>query len=341
MQRITHFDHRRKSAQKRLHKKSVEFGVPQLTKARSAPIANCTPPGCNVWPDFLPLENHYEATCGVIRDVAPLESAIQQLKLELAAKNSELQLSEKARQKAVRALQTRGAFVANLSHELRTPLNAILGFSEVISRELFGPLGNERYREYGEIIHKSGSHLLNLINDVLDIAKLDAGKLEMHFDVLDLSQIVLECVQVVEPLARRAQVEIHVELADNARTVEADDKRLRQMLLNLLSNAIKFTRFGGKVSVFSCLQDDRINIAVADTGIGIAASDLSRVLEPFAQVDSDLGRKHVGTGLGLPLVKKLAELHRGHLTIESVVGVGSTVTLAIPLRRDVKTNLSH
>ena len=261
---------------------------------------------------------------------ADLRLIADQLRRELKAKNQALDASEAARVKAVRALQSRGAFVANMSHELRTPLNAILGFSEMFTHEIFGPLGHDRYREYAEIIHKSGSHLLNLINDVLDIAKLDAGKLEMHFERLELSKVIVECVQVIEPLASKARVEIRVNLDGERKYLEADDKRLRQILLNLLSNAVKFTRPGGQVRVSATQQVDHIALSVSDTGIGISKGDLSKVLEPFAQVDSELGRKHIGTGLGLPLVKKLAELHRGTLMIESSAGVGTTVTIALP-----------
>jgi two-component system cell cycle sensor histidine kinase PleC len=238
--------------------------------------------------------------------------------------------AEAARDQALAIAEARGAFVAATSHELRTPLNAILGFSEVLRNEMFGPLANDRYKEYAGIIHESGSRLLGLINDILDMAKLDAGKLEMHFGSVEVLKVIVDCVRGVEPLATRSEVGISVMVFDGIRQLKADDQRLHQMVLNLLSNAVKFTPAGGEVCVSVFRRGDATAIAVSDTGVGISDDDIPRVLEPFAQVDGGRGQRHAGTGLGLPLTKELAERHGGSLCVESAVGVGTTMTLVLP-----------
>ena len=247
----------------------------------------------------------------------------------IAQLQERLREAEAARDTALAIAEARGAFVAATSHELRTPLNAIIGFSEVLKTEMFGPLGNDRYREYAGIIHESGGRLLGLINDILDMAKLDAGKLEMRFGSVEVLKVIVDCVRGVEPLAKQSHVGISVAVFDRIDRLRADDQRLHQMVLNLLSNAVKFTPEGGEVAVSVFRRDDGIAIAVSDNGIGIKDDDIPKVLEPFAQVDSG-GQRHAGTGLGLPLTKELAERHGGSLSIESAVGVGTTMTLVLP-----------
>jgi two-component system cell cycle sensor histidine kinase PleC len=274
-------------------------------------------------------------------ELARLERQIERQRIALAA-------AETARAAAEDAAQSRVAFLAAMTHELRTPLNAILGFSEVLQHEMFGPLGNDRYREYAGIIHKSGSHLLSIVNDVLDMAKVEAGKLELYLEPVDLCRIVIDCVRSVEPMVARSRVCVRVDLHDRIGFVQADEKRLRQMLLNLLSNAIKFTHAQGEVgiSVFRC--GNFIAIAVSDTGIGMKNGDIEKALEPYGQLDNALVRRHekalepygqldnalvrrhTGTGLGLPLTNQLAMLHGGALRIESAPGAGTTVTIFIP-----------
>jgi len=264
-----------------------------------------------------------------------------QLRLRIEEQASALEAAELARQEALSKAHARGAFIAATSHELRTPLNAIIGFSEVLQREMFGPLGNERYLQYANIIHDSGARLLELINDILDISKLDAGKLELQLEQVEILGTIVACVRTVEPLAAKSQLGIRVIVHDGIDWLDADSKRLHQMLLNLLSNAIKFTEPGGEVCVVASRRSDRILISVSDTGIGVAENDIPKILEPFGQVDSKLAKNHTGTGLGLPLTKELAELHGGALQIESMPGLGTTVTIELPSTRFCRKEIAR
>jgi signal transduction histidine kinase len=248
---------------------------------------------------------------------------IDDLKAELAA-------AGQARRDAVTIARTRKDFLTSTSHELRTPLNAILGFSEMLAREMFGPLPNERYRQYARIIHDSGTHVLSLVNDLLDLSKLDAGKLELCVEPVEILKIIIDCVRCVEAQSTRDHIGIVVHVDDGVDRIYGDDRRLHQMLLNLLSNALKFTPVGGEIAIDVFRRGPDIAISVSDTGIGIRAEDIPKVLEPFGQVESALSHKHQGTGLGLPLTKELAELHGGSLTMESNVDVGTTVTITLP-----------
>lgn len=248
----------------------------------------------------------------------------------IAAQHEALVAARAAQREAEAAADARGSFLAKVSHELRTPLNAILGFSEVLKTEMFGPLNNERYKEYSQIIHDSGAHLLGLINDVLDMSKLEAGKLEIEFAPVDICKVIIDCVRGVEPQAKSAHVGISVVLHNGVGWLQGDARRLRQMLLNLLSNAIKFTPAGGEVRICAFKSENAVSVSVSDTGIGIKEADIPKVLEPFRQIDSELARQHQGTGLGLPLTKELAELHGGSLTLESMVDIGTTATIVLP-----------
>jgi signal transduction histidine kinase len=258
------------------------------------------------------------------------------LRRTIDEKEAALAASDAARRVAEDALSAKGMFVASTSHELRTPLNAILGFSEILKTEAFGPIANDRYREYAEIIHTSAGHLLSLINDLLDMAKIDAGKFEVHIETIDVFKVIIDCMRGIEPQAKRAHVGISVALHDGVDRIHGDDKRLHQMLLNLLSNAIKFTPEGGDVSVSAFRRGDSTGISVSDTGIGIKPEDLLKVLEPYRQVDSAHGRRSIGTGLGLPLTKELAELQGGSFAIESTEDVGTTVTVLFPQQSDAE-----
>jgi signal transduction histidine kinase len=225
---------------------------------------------------------------------------------------------------------SKSQFLASMSHELRTPLNAIIGFSEILKDEILGPIGSERYRDYATSIHKSGSYLLGLVNELLDFSKLDAGKLELIDEALDVGKIVGDCIHLLEPQAHKAKVDLRAAPMAKRYLLKADERRLRQILLNLLSNAVKFTPAGGEVTVSAAPNGQGFAISVADNGIGIAPEDIPRALERFGQIDSALSRKHEGTGLGLPLAKHLAELHGAEFAIESEVGVGTTVTVTFP-----------
>jgi len=242
----------------------------------------------------------------------------------------ELELAHQAKQEAQNLARSRKDVLAAVSHELRTPLNAILGFSEMITKEMAGPLENERYLEYAQIIHSSGVHVLSMVNDLLDLSKLDAGKLELHVEPVEILKVIIECVRLVGAQATRDHIGISVHVFDGVDRLCGDSKRLRQMLLNLLSNALKFTPVGGEITIDVFRRGESVAISVSDNGIGIKAEDIPKVMEPFGQVESELSQKHLGTGLGLPLTKELAELHGGSLTMESNVDVGTTVTIILP-----------
>jgi signal transduction histidine kinase len=239
----------------------------------------------------------------------------------------------KALAAAAQGSQAKSQFLAAMSHELRTPLNAVIGYSELMGLEPYGPLGDARYLEYMRDIHASGSHLLSLINDVLDLARLDASRATLDEEGIDLGVLIDEALRSVAPQAGEGELKLSRSLPDGALQVLADRRRLKQVLLNLLSNAVKFTPSGGRVSVSVTEGAGGLAIAVADTGIGIEAADIPTALERFGQIDSRLSRKYEGTGLGLPLAKQLVELHGGKLTIESELGVGTTVTVHLPQER--------
>ena len=236
---------------------------------------------------------------------------------------------------AATARKAMSDFLAMMSHELRTPLNAIIGFSDVLQREQFGPLGRTRYVEYARDIHGAGNHLLSVISDILDLSKVEAGRLELQTQPLEVAPVVAACVRLMIERAQNAALSIGVEVAEELPAVVADELRLKQMLLNLLSNAIKFTLPGGSVRVTAALRDDgALAIRVIDTGIGIAADDIPKALTIFGQVGSPTTRKpQEGTGLGLPLVKALTELHGGRFTLDSAVGAGTTATMLFPPER--------
>jgi signal transduction histidine kinase len=219
-----------------------------------------------------------------------------------------------------------------MSHELRTPLNAVIGFSEIQRREIFGPLGDPRYREYADDIHASGSHLLDLITTILDLSKAEARKLELERVWLDALPVTEAVLRLVRATAEAKRIHLAVEAPAAPPRAFADERALKQILLNLLSNAVKFTPEGGAVTVrLDASADGSLEIVVADTGIGIAAADLPRLMQPFEQATNAYTRKNGGTGLGLPLVDSLVRLHGGELRIESAVGRGTVVTVRLPV----------
>ncbi len=251
--------------------------------------------------------------------------------LKKLAENSDL-----ARQEAQAANQAKSEFLAMMSHELRTPLNAVLGFSEIIATEAFGPMGVKKYGEYARDIFESGQHLLELINDILDLSKVESGKDEIFNEEIPVSELLAQLAPLVTGRAEHGKVRIEYECPDELPALRADRRKLKQALVNLLTNAIKFTPEGGKVSVsVDCSPEGGHLFRIVDTGIGISQKDIPTALSPFRQVENALNRKIEGTGLGLPLSKALIELHGGSLKMESTLGVGTTVTLRFPPERVV------
>jgi signal transduction histidine kinase len=222
-------------------------------------------------------------------------------------------------------------FLAKISHEIRTPLNAIIGFSEVMMQERFGPIGNERYGRYVEDIHTSGGHLIALLNDLLDLSKIEAGKLELHFTDVDLNELTQQSVELMQPQASRERIIIRTSLGSMLPAVTADPRSVRQILLNLISNSIKFTGVGGQVIVSTARGNDSdVVLRVRHTGIGMSEQDVAAVLEPFRQIASAAQWGSGGTGLGLPLTKALAEANRASFKISSAVNDGTLVEVAFP-----------
>jgi signal transduction histidine kinase len=213
---------------------------------------------------------------------------------------------------------------------LRTPLNAIIGFSEIISNQLFGKLGNERYLDYSQDILRSGRHLLAVINDVLDLSKSEAGKLVLAAREIDMREIVDDCVAMVREQCISAGLTLTVSGMDMALPMVADEAKLRQIFLNLLSNAVKFTEKGGSISLSAVSGAGQVEVTVADTGIGMDPDDVKIAFQPFGQVDNRLERRYEGTGLGLPLTKALVDLHKGRIAVDSARGRGTRVTVSFP-----------
>jgi len=239
-----------------------------------------------------------------------------------------------ARDAAEAGNRAKSAFLANMSHELRTPLNAIIGFSEIMRRQALGPLGNDRYAEYISDIFDSGVHLLDIVNNILDLSKVEAGRMELFEDVVSVDAVVRAAIKQVAPRAEQGGIKVHVAIDNRARNVRTDEIRLRQILINLLSNAVKFTPANGEVevSVRQTANGD-IAFAVRDTGIGMSPEDIPRIMQPFLQLDDRLNRQYEGTGLGVPLALAMAKLHGGSLAYDSQPGHGTKATLTLPAER--------
>jgi signal transduction histidine kinase len=241
------------------------------------------------------------------------------------------EIQEKSRQLEV-ANKHKSEFLANMSHELRTPLNAIIGFSEVLMDRMFGAV-NEKQADYLKDIHESGRHLLSLINDILDLSKIEAGRMELELSSFDLPSALSNAMTLVRERAQRHGIRLGLEVDARLGEFQGDERKVKQILLNLLSNAVKFTPDGGRIEVSAKLDTTQVEVAVRDTGIGIAPEDQQAVFEEFKQVGRDYTRKAEGTGLGLALTKRFVELHGGAIRLESSPGKGSTFTFTLPVRQ--------
>ena len=237
---------------------------------------------------------------------------------------------EESRLEAERANRAKGQFLANMSHELRTPLNAIIGFSDMLRQDMPGPVDPERRREYARLIHASGEHLLEVVNSILDMSKIEAGRLELSPERFELAPVVEASIDMLSQQAAQRGLTIVRAIQDDLPDIVADRRACRQILLNLISNAVKFTAEGGRVTVAARLERTSFVIEVSDNGIGISAADLKRIGTPFMQADASYGRRYEGTGLGLSVVKGLVALHGGTLAVASVLGSGTTVTVRLP-----------
>ncbi len=266
----------------------------------------------------IPYEERHDEIGSLARSLRVFKgNALDKLHLQIAKEGAEA------------ANRTKSLFLAKMSHELRTPLNAIIGFSEIIKNQMFGA-GDYRYRDYSGDIFKSGVHLLEVINNILDISRMEAGQMEMHEETVNLRKVVEDCFRFVALQAEESGLQLSASFPDNLPLVRADERRLAQILLNLLSNAVKFTPKGGKIRVTVFRRQGELAIAVSDSGIGMAPEEIPKALTAFVQIDNAFSRQYNGTGLGLAISKGLAELHGGRLAIESTPGCGTTVALLLP-----------
>jgi signal transduction histidine kinase len=244
-------------------------------------------------------------------------------------------------QEAEDANRAKSEFLANMSHELRTPLNAIMGFSDMLKQEVFGPLGSSKYSEYSEHIYDSGNHLLSIINDILDLSKIEAGKLSLREKEIDLIGIIRETSHFISTKADEKNIHIKVTNSDKIDLIFADARIIKQILINILSNAIKFTPPEGTVAISTSLsEDNEICISIKDNGIGMSPTELKKAMQPFGQAGNAFTRQNQGTGLGIPLVEKLMKMHQGSLIIRSKKGAGTEVILTFPADRTLNTKIN-
>lgn len=307
-----------------LKRRNAEIGFPciVLGEAASAGIA---------------IQSFRLGAYNFFEDHEPLEAVVQSVENASAAAHwntpGDYLALLRAKQAAEEASRAKSEFLAAMNHELRTPLNAVIGFSELMSKQIFGPLGHPNYKTYIEDIETSGRHLLDIINEILDFSKLEAGGFVLSETYVDVQQVAQGVIRLVGVRARAAGLHIQNDVPQDLPLLWCDERKLRQMLLNLVGNAIKFTQTGGAIAVSAQCSRDEYIVAVSDTGIGIPESELARVVQPFVQVDNPFTRQHGGAGLGLALVNAMIEKHGGSLRLESTQGRGTKVQLAFPRER--------
>ena len=264
-----------------------------------------------------------------INDLSASRQILEKQKAELSTANTNY-LAEKERAEA--ANRAKSEFLANMSHELRTPLNAILGFSEILQDQMFGPLGSARYNEYAKDIHDSGKHLLNVINDILDMSKIEAGHMKLSCEQINLAPLIEECLRFTRIPAAQKNILVEQTIPSDIK-LNADRRAMKQIVLNLLSNAVKFTNDGGRIAVRTRRTEDAVMLVIADTGIGIPKSALSKIGQPFEQVQSQYAKSKGGSGLGLAISRSLTALHHGRMRIRSREGIGTVIAIRIPDQR--------
>ncbi|MFL4984609.1 MAG: PAS domain-containing sensor histidine kinase [Xanthobacteraceae bacterium] len=287
----------------------------------------------SVGTDITALKRHEERLLQSERQLKATIEDLRKSQATLEVQTTQLsELAEKYAEEKTRALaasQAKSEFLANMSHELRTPLNAIIGFSEIMQSRMFGPLGDDKYLEYCRDIHESGQYLLDVINDILDMSKIEAGRIQLDLEETDLDRVLSDAIRVVSARVQEKKLALNTEIAAGIR-VKLDRRAVKQILLNLLSNAVKFTPEGGRITVRGRVSGEAVMIAIEDTGIGIPSQALKNLGRPFEQVESQFTKSHQGSGLGLAIAKSLVELHGGAMRIRSTLGVGTIVGLRLP-----------
>jgi signal transduction histidine kinase len=263
------------------------------------------------------------------------ERAETEERIETTLRQRARQLFE-AKERAEAANRAKSTFLANMSHELRTPLNAVIGFSGIMQQQMLGPLGAKKYVDYAADINRSATHLLGIVNDILDMSKVEAAAVDLKEEAFAVAPLVEECAAMLRDRVKAKNISFAVNAAPTVPEIRADRRRIKQVLLNLLSNAEKFTEAGGRIGLYATTAEGGgVKFVVTDTGIGMSAADIETAMTPFRQVDTRLARKYEGTGLGLPLTKAMVEMHQGRFVIESAPGKGTTVTVFLPAERCV------